>query len=48
MLNYICFIFCFLVLRSFQQSIQAAIAYFNRWGNRKDEKWIEDNAAFLQ
>ncbi len=19
----------------------------NRWGNRKDEKWIEENAAFL-
>ena len=36
------------VFEELHQSIQAAIAYFNRWGNRKDEKWIEDNAAFLQ
>lgn len=36
------------VFEELHHSIQAALAYFNRWGNRKDEKWIEDNAAFLQ
>jgi len=29
------------------KSIQEAITYFNRWGNRKDEKWIEENKATL-
>jgi CheY-like chemotaxis protein len=36
------------VFEELHESIQAALIYLNRWGNRKDEKWIEDNAAFLQ
>ncbi|HEW98881.1 MAG: hypothetical protein DRR16_02190 [Candidatus Parabeggiatoa sp. nov. 3] len=35
------------VFEELHDSIQAALAYFNRWGNRKDEKWIEEHAAFL-
>jgi len=36
------------VFEELHDSIQAALAYFNRWGNRKDKKWIEENAAFLE
>jgi len=36
------------VFEELHDSIQAALAYFNRWGNRKDEKWIEENADFLE
>jgi CheY-like chemotaxis protein len=36
------------VFEELHDSIQAAMAYFNRWGNHKDEKWIEENAKFLQ
>jgi DNA-binding response OmpR family regulator len=36
------------VFEELHDSIQAALAYFNRWGNRKDEKWIEENTAFLE
>jgi len=28
-------------------SIQEAINYFNRWGNRNDEEWIADNHSTL-
>ena len=28
-------------------SIQEAITYFNRWGNRNDEEWIAENQSFL-
>jgi CheY-like chemotaxis protein len=36
------------VFEELHDSIQAALAYFNRWGNHKDEKWIKENAAFLE
>jgi ActR/RegA family two-component response regulator len=36
------------VFEAVHDSIQAAMAYFNRWGNRKDEKWIEENADYLE
>lgn len=35
------------VFQELHQSIQRAITYLNRWGNRKDEKWIEENSAYL-
>ncbi|MGK7943884.1 MAG: response regulator [Microcystaceae cyanobacterium] len=30
------------------QSIQDAITYFNRWGNTKNEQWIEENLVNLE
>ncbi|MEB3233296.1 MAG: response regulator [Leptolyngbyaceae bacterium] len=30
------------------ESIQEAIAYFNRWGNLQNQQWIEDNLADLE
>lgn len=36
------------VFEELHDSIQAALAYFNRWGNHKDEKWIKENLAFLE
>ncbi|MDM8569120.1 putative DNA binding domain-containing protein [Thiotrichales bacterium HSG1] len=30
------------------QSIQEAITYLNRWGNRKDEQWLANNSEYLQ
>lgn len=35
------------VLEALHESIQEAITYFNRWGNRKDEMWIKENKAEL-
>jgi ActR/RegA family two-component response regulator len=34
-------------LEELHHSIQQALTYLNRWGNRKDEKWIEENWAEL-
>jgi hypothetical protein len=34
-------------LEELHDSIQEALTYLNRWGNRKDEKWIEENWAQL-
>ena len=34
-------------LEKLHESIQEALIYLNRWGNRKDEKWIEENWAYL-
>jgi DNA-binding response OmpR family regulator len=36
------------VFEELHDSIQAALTYFNRWGNHKDKKWIDDNWDFLQ
>ncbi|RKZ92697.1 MAG: hypothetical protein DRR19_03470 [Candidatus Parabeggiatoa sp. nov. 1] len=35
------------VLEALHESIQEAITYLNRWGNRKDEMWIKENKAAL-
>jgi CheY-like chemotaxis protein len=35
-------------LEELHESIQAALVYLKYWGNPKDEKWIEDNAGYLQ
>jgi len=35
-------------LEELHKSIQKALVYLNYWGNPKDEKWIADNAEFLQ
>jgi CheY-like chemotaxis protein len=35
------------VFEEVDKSIQNAITYFNRWGNRQDERWIKDNIADL-
>jgi CheY-like chemotaxis protein len=35
------------VFEELDKSIQAAITYFNRWGNVQDKRWIKDNITFL-
>lgn len=35
------------VFEELHKSIQKAITFFNRWGNRSDEKWIQDNSQQL-
>lgn len=35
-------------LEAVHQSIQEAIAYFNRWGNIQNEQWIEEYMPLLQ
>jgi len=35
------------VFEILHDSIKEAIAYLNRWGNRKDEMWIKENKAAL-
>ncbi len=35
------------VFEALHESIQEAITYLNRWGNRKDEMWITENKAAL-
>jgi CheY-like chemotaxis protein len=35
------------VFEALHDSIQEAITYFNRWGNRKDEMWLKENKASL-
>ena len=35
------------VFEILHNSIQEAITYLNRWGNRKDEMWIKENQAAL-
>lgn len=35
-------------LEALDESIQDAIAYFNRWGNRLNEQWIEENRETLE
>ncbi len=34
-------------LDELNQSIQAALAYFNSWGNAKDQQWISNNMGYL-
>jgi len=35
-------------LEELHQSIQEALTWLNRWGNRQDETWIQDNLDSLQ
>lgn len=36
------------VFEALHQSIQEAIAYFNRWGNVQNEQWIDENIQDLE
>lgn len=36
------------VFEALHQSIQEAIAYFNRWGNVQNEQWIDENLEDLE
>ncbi len=36
------------VFETLHQSIQQAIAYFNRWGNVQNEQWIDENIEDLE